>query len=203
MSKFVGHGPKRLTTNEHEGLTTGQAAATIRGNEWRWRRTMERDKRIKPETGSSGLGARYVHTNLVARDWRRLAAFYQDVLGCIPMPPERHLVESWVAEATRIAGAEIHGLHLRLPGWGDQGPTLEIFQYTPAMERLPAAMNRPGYGHLAFKVDDVDAAREAIIAAGGGVVGETVSVPIRGAGHITFVYATDPEGNVLELQHWA
>ena len=34
-------------------------------------------------------GARYVHTNLIARDWRRLAAFYESVLGCVPVHPER------------------------------------------------------------------------------------------------------------------
>jgi predicted enzyme related to lactoylglutathione lyase len=27
-------------------------------------------------------GARYVHTNLIARDWRALAGFYQRVFGC-------------------------------------------------------------------------------------------------------------------------
>jgi predicted enzyme related to lactoylglutathione lyase len=148
------------------------------------------------------IRATYVHTNLVARNWRRLFAFYQSVLGCMPVPPERNLVEPWVEAATRVPGAEIHGMHLRLPGWGEQGPTLEIFQYAPEMERPTGGMNRPGFGHLAFKVDDVDAAREAVIAAGGGVVGETVHVSIRGAGQITFVYVTDPEGNVLELQHW-
>jgi len=35
--------------------------------------------------------ARYVHTNLIAWDWKRLAAFYQDVFGCVPVPPERDL----------------------------------------------------------------------------------------------------------------
>jgi len=42
-----------------------------------------------------------------------------------------------------------------------------------------------------------------VISAGGGVVGELVSVDIPGAGTIAFVYATDPEGNVIELQHWS
>ncbi len=148
------------------------------------------------------IHARYVHTNIVARDWRRLAAFYQDVLGCTPVPPERHLVEPWVEEATGVPGAQIHGIHLRLPGYGDTGPTLEIFQYSPARDCPAGAMNRAGLGHLAFVVDDVDAAREAVVAAGGDVVGETVSVPIQGAGRISFVYVRDPEGNVLELQHW-
>ena len=35
-------------------------------------------------------GAKYVHTNLIARDWRALAAFYQAVFGCETIPPERN-----------------------------------------------------------------------------------------------------------------
>src|SRR5678815_5648625 len=31
-------------------------------------------------------GVRYVHTNLIARDWRALARFYEDVFGCVPVP---------------------------------------------------------------------------------------------------------------------
>jgi predicted enzyme related to lactoylglutathione lyase len=57
--------------------------------------------------------------------------------------------------------------------------------------------------HIAFAVDDVEAARDAVIAAGGGIVGQIVSVDIPGAGEVTFVYATDPEGNILELQRWS
>jgi len=148
------------------------------------------------------IKARYVHTNIVARDWRRLAAFYEGVLGCTLAPPERDLRERWVEEATGVPGAKIQGAHLRLPGYGESGPTLEIFQYDPAANRPAGGMNAPGLGHLAFAVEDVDAAREAVIAAGGSVVGQTVSVPIQGAGQITFVYARDPEGNVLELQQW-
>ena len=34
-------------------------------------------------------GARYVHTNLIARDWRELARFYVEVFGCELVPPER------------------------------------------------------------------------------------------------------------------
>ncbi|MHB0875187.1 MAG: VOC family protein [Anaerolineae bacterium] len=154
------------------------------------------------------IAARYVHTNLVARDWRRLARFYQDVLGCLPLPPERHLRGDWVERATGIAGAEIHGVHLRLAGGGDGGPTLEIFQYGSddegaSREAAPLPVNRPGFGHLAFAVDDVPAAVAAVLAAGGSIVGEVTTVGIAAAGTITFAYATDPEGNVIEVQHWA
>ena len=30
------------------------------------------------------INARYVHTNLVARDWKKLAQFYETVLDCAP-----------------------------------------------------------------------------------------------------------------------
>ncbi|MBM3131355.1 MAG: VOC family protein [Chloroflexi bacterium] len=145
---------------------------------------------------------KYVHTNLIARDWKRLAEFYTRVFGCTLVPPERDLSGRWLDDATAIAHAHIRGAHLRLPGYGDAGPTLEIFQYDSEQEKPNTAVNRPGFGHLAFAVDDVDAARDAVIAAGGRAVGKIVSVEIPGAGAIRFVYVTDPEGNVIELQHW-
>jgi hypothetical protein len=33
-------------------------------------------------------------------------------------------------------------------------------------------------------------------------VGEIVTTNIQDAGSITFVYARDPEGNIIELQKW-
>ena len=146
--------------------------------------------------------ARYVHTNIVARDWRRLAAFYQQVFGCTPVPPERKIRGQWLEESTAVPGAEIQGMHLRLPGYSDEGPTLEIFQYNRLEERQGTAANRLGFTHIAFAVDDVRAARDAVIASGGGTIGEIVSAEIPGAGKITFVYVTDPEGNLVELQKW-
>jgi len=148
------------------------------------------------------IDARFVHTNLVAENWQRLAHFYEEILGCTPVPPVRDLSGRWLDTSTGIPGARIRGVHLRLPGHGDTGPTVEIFQYDHEEKRLPAAANRPGYGHIAFAVDDVNAARDAVIAAGGGTLGDTVTVEISSAGRITFVYATDPEGNVIELQSW-
>lgn len=149
------------------------------------------------------IQAKYVHTNLIARNWEKLAAFYEQVFGCTRVLPERNLSGKWLEEATGVSNAEVRGIHLRLPGYGDSGPTLEIFQYNHQQEKLPAATNRPGFGHIAFGVDDVAAAQEAVLAAGGGVVGELTAVEISGAGQITFVYLTDPEGNILELQQWS
>lgn len=148
------------------------------------------------------IQARYAHTNLVALDWKRLVDFYIEVFGCQPVLPERHIAEPWLAAVTGIAGVRLDGMHLRLPGHGENGPTLEIFQYHPAAGQLPTAANRPGFAHLAFAVEDVAAALSAVQRAGGGMLGELVKVQVAGAGTITLVYATDPEGNILELQRW-
>jgi predicted enzyme related to lactoylglutathione lyase len=159
--------------------------------------------RVRRKSGMTALNAKYVHTNLVARDWRRLASFYQQVFGCVPVPPERHLAGRWLEAATGVAGAEIRGQHLRLPGWGEVGPTLEIFEYPVERERPETAVNCPGFAHLAFAVEDVAAACATVLRTGGRALGEMVTVDIAGAGQITFIYMADPEGNILELQKWA
>ena len=149
------------------------------------------------------IQARFAHVNLIARNWRRLAEFYQQVFGCTPVPPERDLAGQWLDDATGVPHARIRGVHLRLPGHGDCGPTLEIFTYNQLQQRPETAVNRPGLGHLAFVVDDVQAACDAVLAAGGHAVGQPITVEIPGAGTITFVYVTDPEGNIIELQKWS
>jgi predicted enzyme related to lactoylglutathione lyase len=147
------------------------------------------------------IQASYVHTNLIARDWEGLARFYREVFACTPVPPERDLAGPEMDAGTGISGVHLRGIHLRLPGYGDAGPTLEIFTYDTLREGPPAAVNRPGFGHLAFSVDNVAAASEAVLAWGGRPIGEVVRVPV-GSSRITWCYVTDPEGNVIELQCW-
>lgn len=148
---------------------------------------------------ASVRGAVFAHTNLVARDWKRLAAFYHEVLGCVPVPPERNLSGPWLEAGTGVAGAHLRGMHLRLPGGG---ATLEIFQYQSSPERVLPEANHLGFMHLAFKVEDVAEAVEAVLESGGSRVGEVVRREVPGAGMLTFVYVRDPEGNILELQRW-
>lgn len=149
------------------------------------------------------IEARFVHTNLVAEDWRRLARFYEQVFGCTRVPPTRDLKGSWLELATGIQGASLQGIHLRLPGFGASGPTLEIFQYNQLAERPTTASNRPGFAHIAFSVGDVKAAQAAVIAGGGGSLGQVVTLPVLGVGSVTFAYVADPEGNIIELQDWS
>jgi predicted enzyme related to lactoylglutathione lyase len=148
-----------------------------------------------------GIALRFVHTNIVARDWERLAEFYVRVFSCIPVPPERRLSGRWLERATGIPGAKIRGTHLKLPGHGNEGPTLEIFQYYIGGKGSNRSVNSPGFAHIAFYVDDIEAVREAILEAGGSAVGELVRTVVPSVGEIEFAYMRDPEGNVIEIQH--
>lgn len=148
-------------------------------------------------------GVRYAHTNLIAHDWRKLAEFYVEHLGCTVVPPERDFAAADVEAGTGVPGAGLSGVHLRLPGFGAHGPTLEIFTYSELAESAEPAANRPGFGHLAFQVASVAEAHEEVLAAGGKPVGEIVTVKTATGACVTWCYVTDPEGNILELQSWA
>jgi predicted enzyme related to lactoylglutathione lyase len=148
------------------------------------------------------IRAKYVHTNLIARDWKRLVRFYCDVFGCEPKGPERDLCAAWLDKVNAVPNAHLRGVHLRLPGYGDDGPTLEIFSYDELIERELPRANERGFAHIAFAVDDVDEALQAVITAGGGAVGEIASVEVDSVGLLHVVYARDPEGNIVELQKW-
>ena len=96
----------------------------------------------------------------------------------------------------------MEGEHLRLPGLGSNGPTLEIFQYTELADVDSKAVNRPGFAHIAFLVGDVHAAREEVFANGGQPIGEIVTLETSNGARVTWCYVSDPEGNVIELQSW-
>jgi len=151
---------------------------------------------------STVAAVRYVHTNIVARDWKALALFYIKAFGCKRKPPERNLRGAWLDKAASLKGAHIEGIHLKLPGYGVVGPTLEIFQYSKEKWGRVPGINTPGFGHIAFSVRNVAKALEKVERCGGGRVGEVVLAEIEGVGTINFVYARDPEGNIIELQKW-
>ncbi len=148
-------------------------------------------------------GTRYVHTNLIARDWRALAGFYQTLFECVPVPPERDFAGPTLEAGTGVPGAALQGVHLRLPGYGGGGPTLEIYTYSRLADGPSPAVNRPGFGHIAFEVPSVAEARREVLRAGGTAVGEIVTLTTAAGTRVTWCYVTDPEGNIIELQAWS
>ena len=148
-------------------------------------------------------GARFGHVNVTAADWRRLAAFYSTVFGCEVVPPERDIRSADLDAATGLDDAHLTGAHLRLPGHGDAGPTIEVFSYEALDSHLPPSVARPGWGHIAFQVPDVVTAVAAVLANGGGRIGEIVTTQTSDGSSVTWCYAKDPEGNIVELQAWS
>jgi hypothetical protein len=52
-------------------------------------------------------------------------------------------------------------------------------------------------------VPNVPAAVEAVQAAGGGRVGAVINTRTADGRQVTWCYATDPDGNIVELQAWS
>ena len=146
------------------------------------------------------MKATYKHTNIISRNWQKIAEFYETVFGCVRVPPERHLSGSWLDKGTGVADANLSGVHIRLPGHGENGPCLEIFQYSENEPKPAIAANREGFAHIAFEVDDVAEAMEEVLRHDGQRLGDITSFKVDGQGTVTFVYLTDPEGNIIELQ---
>lgn len=145
---------------------------------------------------------KYVHTNLVARDWRLLVNFYIEVLNCKPILPERDLSGKWIDDITNIQGVRLQGMHLSLPGY-ESGPTLEIFQYSPeSFLEEENKINKMGFGHLAFHVDSVEEVIKDMVRHGGGQLGKIIRKEYDNIGVLTVGYASDPEGNFVEIQNW-
>ena len=145
---------------------------------------------------------RFAHCNIISKDWRKLSEFYISVFDCVIQPPVRNQSGEWLSQGTGVPNASLEGVHLLLPGHGDQGPTLEIYGYPEMKEHPGRVPNSIGNGHLAFEVGDVDATIEKLKRFGGTLHGKVTKRTIPGLGTITFVYAKDPEGNFIEIQNW-
>jgi catechol 2,3-dioxygenase-like lactoylglutathione lyase family enzyme len=145
---------------------------------------------------------RFAHTNIAAKNWKSLSEFYINVFDCKVKPPERKLSGSWLDQATGLQNAKLEGVHLLLPGHGDNGPTLEIFSYQETHDREPIMANCVGLTHIAFEVDDVRQTLAEAMAHGGQLLGKVTQKTVDGVGGLTFVYFRDPEGNIVEIQSW-
>ncbi|MDD4923996.1 MAG: VOC family protein [Dehalococcoidales bacterium] len=145
---------------------------------------------------------RYVHTNIIAKDVAKLIDFYKTVLHCKSIDQTRDLRGEWLDKLTGLKQAHISGEHLLLPGYENDHPTLEIFSYDTLKESIGSEINRLGYAHIAFEVDDVAATLAEILNAGGSCVGDMVTAAYPNGMEAVIVYARDPEGNIVELQSW-
>lgn len=124
---------------------------------------------------------RIAHVGIAVPDLEAAAAFYRDVLGLEPHPPER-------ADGADILGFSFgeSGIELLAPREPD-GPIARFL-----------ARRGPGIHHVCYRVADLDAALDACRARGYRLVDDT---PRRGAGghRIAFVHPAATAGILIEL----
>ncbi len=124
---------------------------------------------------------RIAHVGIAVPDIGAALAFYRDVLGLEPRPPE-------IADGATIVALSFGDSEVELLAPRDaDGPIARFL-----------ARRGPGIHHICYRVPDLDAALDACRAAGYRLIDET---PRTGAGgrRIAFVHPKATAGILLEL----
>jgi catechol 2,3-dioxygenase-like lactoylglutathione lyase family enzyme len=138
------------------------------------------------------------HVGLTVPDLDAAIAFFCDVLGC-----------EFVFDGGRFADPGFMERQLNVSPEATfryafvrcrTGPNLEVFEYAaPDQARTPPRNSDVGGHHLAFYVEDVDAAAAYLRERGVAVLGEPVFIAEGPAAGSTWVYFLAPWGLQLEL----
>jgi glyoxylase I family protein len=134
------------------------------------------------------------HCNVVVSDLDRSKTFYTEVLG-LTLAEEVEAAEDELSRGLGVPDAKLRAAFFDLP---DSTTQVEMIQYiAPDSAPLPAGRlnNDVGYGHLAFRVEDIDAEYERLLSHGV----EFISSPVTLEGGLRFCWFRDPDGNTLEI----
>lgn len=140
------------------------------------------------------------HIGFTVPDLDEADDFFVRVLGCervYSLGPFQHDEGDWM---TRQLGVHPRTVMRRLNFYRcGFGSNFEVFEYDPADEQRPQPRNSDlGGHHLAFYVDDFDAALEYLRAEGIEIMGEPVRSANASAGQ-RWVYFLSPWGMQFEL----
>jgi catechol 2,3-dioxygenase-like lactoylglutathione lyase family enzyme len=132
-----------------------------------------------------------------------MTRFYEAMLG---LKVTKHVTISgeWVDQTVGLNGVNADVVYLDPPS----GPRIELIRYRAPEASAPRSAielpNTPGFRHLAFRVDDIDALVAKLSSAGVQFFSAVQNVPesqVRYPSGVRkrIVYFRDPEGNILEL----
>lgn len=135
------------------------------------------------------------HTGVTCSDIDRSIAFYRDVLGFPVTDKARHggpLME----QVTGVPGAVIDIAFVDAPGH-----RIELLSYVAPEDRRPSALRPcdPGFLHLSFDVEDIEAVIAAVGAGGYRPVNPIATVTEGPGKGLRGIYTRDPDGVVLEF----
>ena len=136
------------------------------------------------------------HTGFTVSDIERSIAFYRDILG-LKLIKRQTGTAQYLATITGFEGVRLEQAHLQP---ADGGSMLELLQYVshPAAA-TDRATNRPGNGHLCFRVDDVRSACTELKRKGVTLISEATEITAGAHAGGWGVYLRDPDGFTVEL----
>ena len=126
--------------------------------------------------------------SIISDNWKKLSEFYQKAFGGIPTGSVRDYKNEWIANLVGIPGVHVKGQHVAVPGFKDNGPTLEIFTYNKKATQGPLGIDDLGIISTGYKTKNLGAAFKAVKEAGGSIV------TIKGK-----TFARDIDGNLIQL----
>lgn len=133
----------------------------------------------------------FAHTAIVSPDMPRLLAFYAMLSGQKSTRQGAFGPDPKFDRVAGIADVRFDGGWLSLAN-----AELEFWHYhhPPTLSAPRRALNAPGWNHLCFESDDLDADYQRLLAKGVEMHG-----PPQDVGSATVVFGRDPDGNVFEL----
>ena len=137
------------------------------------------------------------HHGFTVSDVERSVTFYRDVfeLELVRISERRNL-----PAYDRIIGHDNVALQVAILQHPVGVFILELVEYDNPPGQKRALDNRfVGSSHLAFEVEDIDAAHAALLAAGYGAINPPVDVERDGAVVARAMYGLDPDGISIEL----
>jgi catechol 2,3-dioxygenase-like lactoylglutathione lyase family enzyme len=142
------------------------------------------------------------HINIVVRELDRMVDFYTRVLR-LRETKRVTISGKWIDETVGLADVLGDVVYLDL----ETGPRIELIYYhRPAGLELRGLdrANTPGFRHIAFRVDNIDATVAKLRASHTKFFSDIQQVPdtqVTYAGGVRkrLIYFQDPEGNLLEL----
>jgi len=147
---------------------------------------------MSPLPGITGIE----HVGLVVPDLDAASAFFAGVLGAEVLYDIGPFAgpEDWMAgHLAGSTGGHIHRLRMiRIAN----GPVVELIELTGIM---PAAVAAPAGWHIAFYVDDMDAALAALRAHGCTILSGPVDMTEGPSAGLSWLYFKSPWGQQLEL----
>lgn len=142
------------------------------------------------------------HVNIVVNDLNSMTAFYRDALG-FEVTKEVTISGEWVESVVGLEGVVAEVVYLAPPS----GPRVELIRYVSPEGHCPPDLGRSNtrcLRHIAFQVEEIDAAVARLKSVAVRLLSEVQRVPnsqVTYSGGVCkqLVYFHDPEGNLLEL----